>query len=84
MELLTKEGNARRIRKMQALPVFAEILRAPHQLTHLLEDGDRACWDLVPCSLKPVDWCSTECRDDGGQRRVVIQCAAFLFKSQYS
>jgi hypothetical protein len=81
MEIHTKEGNAGWIGKMQALAVFAEVLGAPHELTHLLEDSERASWYLIPRPLETMDWRSTERGYDGGQGRVIIQRATFLSQS---
>lgn len=63
---------------MQCFSVLGEVLGASHQRPHLLERHHRLLVDLGPSPAKSMDGGCAERRDDGRERREVIESAAFL------
>lgn len=74
----TKEGNARGIGQMELVSVLGEIPGAGHHFPHLFQHILRACVDLRPRPLQPVNRSGTEGRDDGCQRGKIVHTSTFL------
>ena len=49
---------------MERLAVLAKILRAGHELAHLLERGHRLSVDLGPCATQTMDGCGAKGGND--------------------
>ena len=63
----TKEGNARRVGKMESLTVFAEVFGAVHYSAYRFKHGRCSSADLSPRSVKSMDWSGAESGYDGSQ-----------------
>jgi len=50
----TEKWYARRVRQMQRLPIYAEVLRTTHESAHLFENGGCSRIDLMPCSIQSM------------------------------
>lgn len=62
----TEERNTRGIGEVQRFSVFSKIPRAAHELPHLFQNSHRPGVNLIPCSTQPMDWSSSERRNDRG------------------
>ena len=64
---------------MQALSVFAKVFGASHKSAHRFENRSCLGRHLIPGSFQSMDGRCTESRNDGCERRVVVQLPAFLY-----
>jgi hypothetical protein len=63
---------------MQSFPILAKVLRAGHESTHLLQNCRRTATDLRPSPTESMNRRRPESRDNGCERRVIVERTAFL------
>lgn len=63
---------------MQGLSVLDEIFCPIHDFAHRFEYHQKLLAHLNPGAAQAMYGRGTECRDDGRERREVVQLAAFL------
>lgn len=63
---------------MQSFPILAKVLRAGHKSAHLLQNGGRTATNLRPSPTESMDRRCPESRDNGCERRVIVERAAPL------
>lgn len=64
---------------MKCFAVFAKVLCACHESSHLLEDSRSAPANLSPRPAESMNRSGSKRRDDGRERGVIIERTAFLW-----
>jgi hypothetical protein len=63
---------------VKGLPIFAEILGACHETSHVFQHRVGTLRHLVPSALEACNWGRAEGRDDRGQSGKVVETSTFL------